>query len=261
MLDASNIVQAASGNSGTFDVLSVEPTFGSAVVGDNALFLAVAFPGQTGSVGIAPGQWVGGGLGGGGGGGGYGACYFFSSNAIEGETAVALADRSTTDAMAWTLLEVSGVMSVHYDPNTFNNIGWDITMSDFGYAFEVAVIDITCPVATDSGDEIILCSVAYRTPSGTPSAFSSIADIAGGQPGTWTRYASSEATSRASGDNVRLDSFYRFSGGEQAVFDARLTYAAAAPTGAGMYGAIQGFRAWTVEQQQTRGRAATNSMI
>lgn len=258
MLDASNIVQVTEGNSGTASPFSFAVTFGSAVTGGNALILTYAFPGQTGTHFPNGGNWVSGGLGGGGGGGGMASVNVMSENAIDGETLVTTIERSAADGMAWNCIEVTGVMSASYDPYTFNTIGWDQAASDFGSAYEATSVDMAAATPTDSGDSIIFCSVAYRSASGTPAAFSSIADIAGGLPGTWTRYGTSQATSRASGDNVRLDSFYRFSGGEQAAFDARVTYASSSAT-AGMSGALNVWRAFTVVPQQTRGRASTNS--
>ena len=257
MLDASNIIQVTEGNSGTASPFTFDVVFGAGTTGDNALILFYAFPGQTGTH-FPSGPWVSGGLGGGGGGGGIASLYNMSKNAVEGETTVTTIERSAADAMAWLCVEMSGIMSATYDPYTFNTMGWDQAASDFGFSFEATTVDVVSPAPIDSGDEVLFAAVSYRNTAGTPPALTSIADISGGLPGSWTRVGTSQATTRAARDNVRLDVFCRFSGGTQATFDARFTHASATPT-AGTYAVLTAWRAFQVAPQQTLGRAATNS--
>lgn len=259
MLDVSNIIQIAEGNTGATTVTTLDINLASPAAEGNLLVIIIGWPGQTGSwsPSSGPGTWNAAAFGSGGGGTTIPFHQYLTRDALAGgETHIATITRTVADGICWLAMEMSDMCSG--DQPFFQTMVWDTPVSQ-GTWFNPGTTTVNIPGGASpcaSGDEIIFCTAASRMISGAMPAFSSIADIAGGQPGTWTALGTSQATSKV-GENVQLDHFYRLSGGTQSTFDAAVTYASA-PDRVG--GLITGYRAFSIPPQRTSSRAATNSM-
>lgn len=125
-------------------------------------------------------------------------------------------------AVSWIAVEVSGLLDganpndSFVQTNSFNNTG---------SATSIDTTNQGRPAEHD--DDVLLAAFASRVASGTPPTVTGVANTTTPQPGTWAELHASQATSNATGANVRLDVYFKLTAGQPGTYDATASYSVA----------------------------------
>lgn len=219
MLTADNIVQTAEGSSGstttdTFDAVFATPTLESSGV---ILFITNApseDPDDTGWTLMNNGATD------------FLRSMVWGRESTGGETTWTI-NYSAPVVLIWHMVEIKDIESFEANPNNF---GYPYTYDTAIDRSAAAINNTICNTGNSgqnnqSGDEIIFSfGTVLKFSGGTPPAFTSIADVTAGQPGTWAQLGSEAVTTHATESNIRSRSYCKFTDDQQSRIDARWTW-------------------------------------